>query len=40
MCIRYEYISIFVYGAGIVEYDCHQHKDFVDENQGQVLTGE
>ena len=27
------------YGAGIVECDCQQHKDFVDENHGHILTG-
>ena len=27
------------YGTGIVECDCQQHKDFVDENHGHVLTG-
>ena len=24
----------------IVECDCQQHKDFVDENHGHVLTGD
>ena len=24
------------YGTGIVECDCQQHKDFVDENHGHV----
>ena len=24
------------YGIGIVECDCQQHKDFVDENNGRV----
>ena len=28
------------YGTGIVECDCQQHKDFVDENRGHVLTGD
>ena len=28
------------YGTGIVECDCQQHKDFVDENHGHVLTGD
>ena len=28
------------YGTGIVECDCKQHKDFVNENHGHVLTGE
>ena len=28
------------YGTGIVECDCQHHKDFVDENQGHVLTGD
>ena len=27
------------YGTGIVECDCQQHKDFVDENHGHILTG-
>ena len=26
--------------ADIVECDCQQHKDFVDENHGHVLTGD
>ena len=26
------------YGTGILECDCLQHKDFVDENHGHVLT--
>ena len=24
------------YSKGIVEYNCQQHKDFVDENHGHV----
>ena len=28
------------YGTGIVECDCQQHKDFVDENHDHVLTGD
>ena len=28
------------YGTGIVECDCQQHKGFVDENHGHVLTGD
>ena len=28
------------YGTGIVECDCQQHKDFVVENHGHVLTGD
>ena len=28
------------YGTGIVKCDCQQHKDFVDENHGHVLTGD
>ena len=28
------------YGIGVVECDCLQHKDFVDENHGHVLTGD
>ena len=28
------------YGTGIVKCDCQQHKDFVDENHGYVLTGD
>ena len=28
------------YGTGIVECDCKQHKGFVDENHGHVLTGD
>ena len=28
------------YGTDIVECDCQQHKNFVDENHGHVLTGE
>ena len=28
------------YGTGIAECDCQQHKDFVDENHGHVLTGD
>ena len=28
------------YSTGIVEFDCHKHKDFVDENHGHVLTGD
>ena len=28
------------FGAGIVECDCQQHKDFVDENHGHVLMGD
>ena len=28
------------YGTGIMECDCQQHKDFVDENNGHVLTGD
>ena len=27
-------------GTGIVKCDCQQHKDFVDENHGHVLTGD
>ena len=29
-----------MYGTGTVECDCQQHKDFVDENHGLVLTGD
>ena len=29
-----------IYGAGIIEGDFQQHKDFVDENHGHVLTGD
>ena len=28
------------YGTGIVERDCQQHKDFVGQNHGHVLTGD
>ena len=28
------------YGICIVECDFQQHKDFVDENHGHVLTGD
>ena len=24
----------------MVEWDCQQHKDFVNENHGHVLTGD
>ena len=27
------------YGAGIIECDCQQHNNFVNENHGHVLTG-
>ena len=27
-------------GTGIVQCDCQQHKDFVEENHGYVLTGD
>ena len=28
------------YTISIVDCDCQQHKDFVDENYGHVLTGD
>ena len=28
------------YAKGIIECDCQQRKDFVDENHGHVLTGD
>ena len=33
-------IDDITYGTGIVECDCQQHKDFVDENNGHVGTGD
>ena len=29
-----------LYGTGIAECDCQQHKDFADENHDHVLTGD
>ena len=33
-------MSDITYGTSIVECDCQQHKNFVDENHGLVLTGD
>ena len=32
-------MTIYYTGRDIVECDCQQYKDFVDENHGHVLTG-
>ena len=28
------------YGTGVIECNCQQHKDIVDENHGHVLAGD